>query len=306
MPYLLLASLLFGVAAAFAVVWWNARSQIANLTASEKWSESIEAIRAQRERKTLRQRIDARLRLLGLDGDPAVPAASVFLLWVVLTLAASALGLPPVVAGIAGVPAAALVVWAVVRRARVKRRRQFNDQLLQMLDMMSNSLATGMPVQRAMDEASRRLGEPLRPEIAQALDRVSGGGQDLVDSLSVVAERYPSRAMALLMTALRVDRATGAPMRESLFHAADSLRRDKELAAEALADLAETKMQAWGIIAIISGIAMSMVASGSSNTQVGNPYMTPVGIAGLVIAASMIAFGGWFFLHLINKAKGSQ
>ena len=136
-------------------------------------------------------------------------------------LAGRALGalVPAVAAGLGGYFLPVLYV-----RARQKKRvRAFDDQLVDALVLMSNSLKTGYSFMQAMESIVREMPEPIGVEFDQALREIRMGGA-IEDALLGISERVRSTDFELVVTAMVIQRQVGGNLTEILSNIAYTIR----------------------------------------------------------------------------------
>jgi len=177
----------------------------------------------------------------------------------------------------------------------------FNKQLMQALDLFAAQLKSGLSSVRAMEQVLPSLPQPLRGELAVALERYRTGAL-LGDSLAEVYDLYPSRAMQMLVVSVRIDEERGGRMADALEQAAENVRRDFELGAEAQAELAQERGQFYGIVGILGFFTYFTI--GRADPAAREAYMTMPGLGVLAVAVGNAAFGIIRTLRVFAKAKG--
>jgi len=295
----LLASLFSAGALYFAVMWFAARRELAARSDIERRKAAIE--KANRERTSVRDRLHAYAASNGWNGDLSVVSIALLFIYAAIVAALSLINVQGWFAPIIAVPVSAMaVLWA--SSATVQRRKTaFNRQLVQALDLLVAQLQSGVSAQLALERIVPNLPDPLRSEFDTALIR-KRANLELSDAIEEVAKRYPSRAMTMLVAALRIDEKRGAKMALALDQAAASVRRDFELRSEADAEVAQERLQFFGIVGIVGGIALFLFVGGSETQQ--EALMSPMGFTFIGLAAANFVFGIVRVMRMLAKAKG--
>lgn len=232
-----------------------------------------------------------------------------FTAWAVLTVGGSLLlrfsGFALPLAVIIAFLGACLFLALNARRAARNRRRLFNRQFLDALKLIANQLASGAGPQRAVEQVIPTLPEPLRTELGGAMDRAIGN-VDMVDALEELSERYPSQALEMFVTALKINRASagGGRLEPTIRRAGDIMLAQFELAQEATTELSQTKAEFWAVLGVIGLIGVVMIGGGGSQAHAA--YTSLVGIIVLIVGAIWAALGIVLSVRLFNRARGDS
>lgn len=238
------------------------------------------------KRPPLRARVANAAAARGWTGmlTPIVTAAT--FLWGVISLAGTLVTGNRLLSMFLALPATGAVVWMAGSVIAQKRKAAFDRQLLAVLNLVSEQLTSGgVPVNVSLQQVTAVVDEPMRSELRDALDEAAAT-KKLIPALRNLAARYPSRAFDLFLTALEIDEATGGAVAPALRQAADSLQKDFELAQEANAEIAQTRIEFVGILVIMGFIAMFMFTTSPAETRAA--YATP--FAMVVIGAALVNF----------------
>ncbi|MHB9092764.1 MAG: type II secretion system F family protein, partial [Chloroflexota bacterium] len=120
-------------------------------------------------------------------------------------------------------------------RARV---RQVDDQLVDALTMMSNSLKSGASFLQAMEMVSRELPAPLAPEFAQVVAEI-GVGASVETALTDMSQRVRSYDLYLIVTAIMIQCTAGGNLAEVLGNIAHTIRERQRLLRQVQVETAE-------------------------------------------------------------------
>lgn len=299
---ILFASVCVGAAIYYLVKasqYWRVESRKSMI---EKTRERIDYESRKLDRTSLVQTIKRRASDSGWDGDSAPLVLFAAVLYLLVYVVLGVVGLKPVVGALAAFPGSIVVVWFFRASAIGKRRRAFNRQLMQALDLFAAQLKGGLSPVRAIEQVLPSLPQPLRGEFGLALEQ-HRAAKSLGDALSEIQVRYPSRAMQMLVVTVRIDEERGGKMADALEQAAENVRRDFELGAEAQAELSQEKSQFYGIIIILA--LFTFLTLGRADPTAKAAYLSPSGLAVIVVAVSNAAFGIFRVLRVFAKAKGT-
>jgi Flp pilus assembly protein TadB len=296
---IILASLFSAGALYFVMMWFFSRRDLAARTEIERRKAAID--HANRERIDVRAKLHQFAAKQGWTGDLSVIAIALIFLYAVVVALLSLIKISGWLAPIIAIPASVLVVVWGASSTTHRRQTAFNRQLVQALDLLVAQLQSGVSAQLALERIVPNLPDPLRSEFDRALVR-RRANLELSDAIAEVASRYPSRAMSMLVAALRIDEKRGAKMALALEQAAASVRRDFELRSEADAEIAQERMQFFGIVGIVGGIAVFLFARGSQQQH--EALTSPTGIILVGGAAANFAFGIFRVMRMLRKAKG--
>lgn len=121
------------------------------------------------------------------------------------------------------------VFYLGVRRGN--RLRKVEDQLPIALTSMSKALGAGTGLLQAMDYAAEQTPEPLGPELARAIaDLRMGGDAEIV--FEELNRRIGSPDLAIVTTAIVIQRRVGGNLSEILTGAANTIRERHEIQRE--------------------------------------------------------------------------
>jgi len=96
-----------------------------------------------------------------------------------------------------------------------KRKQQFDSQILHLTMTLANGLRSGQALPQALDAASRRIGDPMREELAMVLNECRYG-LDLTEALERLHARMPGEDLRLLVTSIRLTLQSGGSLSDVL------------------------------------------------------------------------------------------
>ena len=105
--------------------------------------------------------------------------------------------------------------WMFLGLKRSRRRKAFNTQLPDTLQLMSGSLAAGLSLAQSVDTIVREGVEPISSEFKRVLVETRLGVA-LEDALEGVAERFESKDFGWVVMAIKIQRQVGGNLAELL------------------------------------------------------------------------------------------
>lgn len=129
-----------------------------------------------------------------------------------------------------GVPAgavAALVPSGYLVKARQRRVRRLEQQLPEVLTLLSNAVKSGFGFMHALQQIAEQVDDPLGAELRRVL-RDLAVGTTVEEALGRLAERVPSESLGIVTTAIIIQRSAGGNLAEILDTVAETIRdRDR-------------------------------------------------------------------------------
>jgi tight adherence protein B len=172
----------------------------------------------------------------------------------------------------------------------LQRRRQnrFNEQLTGMLQLLSNSLKTGYPIDRALETVGQKSPRPISTEFERVATEITLGAS-VEDALSALLLRINSPDLEFIVTAILLHTRVGGNLAEVLDNISDTLR-DR---LQTKRDMSVLTAQSRASATIITGLPI-LLALGLYIFVPG--YFAPmtttfVGYVLLIIAASLVVIG---------------
>lgn len=263
----------------------------------------LEEARDREERPTFFERVRAAAYATGYDGDFFPFAAALAFLYLGLAAGLVAFSVPYWLAYTAALPAAGVLVWSFSKWVAAQRRKRFNTQLVEMLEMVAGQIEGGAGALRALNLVVPTLPDPIREEFLAVLDE-NRATRDLLGAMRRLEKKYPSRALALFIAALEIDQRSGQRIGPAIRQAAELLNSDAELRAEANAEIMQQRMEFFGIVAILLGIAGFLIFGGDEHQKAA--YTSFAGLAILLAGAANMFWGIWRVLGMLRKIQGEE
>lgn len=104
-----------------------------------------------------------------------------------------------------------------------KRRRAINDQLPDVLTLLVSGLRAGQGVNQALKLVVEQMPEPISKEFARVVTAIELG-QRMPEALEDMVTRVGSDDLAMMVTAISIQRDTGGNLAETLEVIADTIR----------------------------------------------------------------------------------
>ena len=142
-----------------------------------------------------------------------------------------------------------------VNGKRKRRITKINQQLVDLLGLVSNSLKSGYGLMQSFEFASRQMQPPIAIEIRRML-RESNLGMGAEDALNALGDRIDSSDLDMVLTAINIQRTVGGNLAEILDKVGSTMRERERIRGEINTLVAQQKMT--GIV--IGGLPVFMFA----------------------------------------------
>lgn len=156
-----------------------------------------------------------------------------------------------------GVVIAACFAWPEYQYH--KRVKLMIGQVPLFLDQMIRGLATGRNLDGALKQATEETPEPLRDAMRRVHQAVSLGAE-IGSAMQDAAHIYQLRELQLVALAVRISHDYGSSPREMLQSVTTLIRNREQIQRELASLTGETRLSAWVLTLLPSGIAAYMVA----------------------------------------------
>lgn len=247
--------------------------------------------------RSLETRIAIRLEGAGSSLKPA----EWLLLHVAIFLGSGFVGLllggGSLVLGIVFLLLGAFGPWMFLGLKRSRRRKAFNTQLPDTLQLMSGSLAAGLSLAQSVDTIVREGVEPVSSEFRRVLIETRLG-IDLEDAFEGVAERFDSKDFAWVVMAIKIQRQVGGNLAELLDNVAGTMREREYMRRQVAALAAEGKLSAWVLGGLPPLFMLYLLLTNRDYVIV--MFTEPLGWAMLTGAGMLLALGIFWMSRLIK------
>jgi tight adherence protein B len=174
---------------------------------------------------------------------------------VVLTLLTAALT-RSIFATVAALVITGLIPPGILQFLAGQRKRKFQTQLPDMLQLIAGSLRAGYSLMQGVEAVAQEVDEPMGGELRRVLAEARLG-RVLEDSLDDMAERLDSRDFGWAVMAVRIQREVGGNLAELLSTVAETMIARERLRREVRALTAEGRISA--IILALLPIGLGVV-----------------------------------------------
>jgi len=142
-----------------------------------------------------------------------------------------------------------------VRRRKLARQRKFNEQLPDLITLMSGALRTGYSFMQSLDLVAREGVEPAKSEFSRVVREV-GIGIPPEEALTHLVDRMQSEDLNLLVTAVNVQREVGGNLVEVLEIIASTIRERIKLIGEVGVLTAQQQLSGYIIAMLPVGLGL--------------------------------------------------
>jgi tight adherence protein B len=235
-----------------------------------------------------RRVLTSRLQALFIREAPVEPA-----LWLVYGLASvaflvSAVALRSVLVGLAVAALLLVVPDAVVAVLYRRRRRELDRQVPDAIQAMANSLRAGASLVQAIGEVATGGPAPVRDEFRMILEEYHLGAP-LDRALDDARRRLGNRNLDLAFAVLLIGRESGGSLPQILERTAGSVRELWRLEEEVRTRTAEGRLSA-KILGVMPAVLLGLYALIDPGA-IGSLFSHPAGIFTLGLAAVLAAVG---------------
>ena len=197
-----------------------------------------------------------------------------------------------------GVMALCIVLprWGL-RHLRLRRLANFDSQLPDALLTLASGLRAGAGVSSALRHLVTEAPAPLAQEFALML-REQRLGVGLDTALASLAQRVPTEATALTVSALRIATETGGNLAEALERISALVRHRLHMQARIGSLTAQGRLQAWVIGALPPLLAV--VLDRLEPEAMAALWGTPAGWMTLAVIVSLEVLGLWWVRRIVR------
>jgi tight adherence protein B len=171
-----------------------------------------------------------------------------------------------------------------IDRRRGDRRDAFVAQLPEVARMLANGASAGLSMPQAVRMTAKEVADPAAAELRRVIEEMQVG-RSVEDALEALNQRLPSREVSVLMTTLIIQQRGGGDTVAALAELAGTLEARKDLRREIATLLSGVIFTSYLVAGIGAGtiLVVNLMSPGVTREMTS----TPVGIAGLVVAATL-------------------
>ncbi|HWS74326.1 MAG TPA: type II secretion system F family protein [Quisquiliibacterium sp.] len=225
-------------------------------------------------------------RLLALNLGTAA-AAALLALW---------LGGGPVAAALAAL-ASGMLPRLLLAWLRRRRAHAFRQQLSDLMMLAAGCMRAGLGLTQALAQTAAEMDAPARQEIDLML-REQRLGASFDEALTGLERRMPMEETALLCAAMRISRATGGNLAETLESLGDAIRRKVAIEGKIRALTAQGRLQGWamGLLPVLCAGLLWVVEP----TAMAALFTTWYGLATCAVVVVMQLLGLYFMRRVMR------
>ncbi len=192
---------------------------------------------------------------------------------------------------------AAIIPSATLNFKAKRRLKKFNNQLPDMLTLLSGTLRAGYSLMQGVEAVSREVEDPIGYELRRVVTE-SRLGRPLEEALEAAAERMGSADFSWAVMAIGIQREVGGNLAELLMTVAETMTARERLRRDVDALTAEGKVSAMvlGLLPLGLGAAMWVI----NPEYIGILVTEKVGNFLLGGAVMLAGFGFWWMKKLIE------
>lgn len=198
-----------------------------------------------------------------------------------------------------GAPGGWLVCHLFLLSKTSRRRRAFELQLPDALQLMAGALRTGFGLAQSIGAVTRDAADPVAEEFSRVMQEVRLGAE-LEDALDGLAARMCSYDLELIVMAIRTAREIGGNMAEVLQTAVATMRERMQLGRQVRVLTAEGRLSAkllTGLPVLMAGYLLVF-----KKGYLQPLYTTPVGVIMLVLGVVLLVVGS-LWLRKLTKIE---
>ncbi|WP_314191516.1 type II secretion system F family protein [uncultured Arthrobacter sp.] len=192
-----------------------------------------------------------------------------------------------------------LALHLLLNALAARRRRQFDQQVPDTLQMFSGGMRAGHSLLRAVDAAGQESQPPMSEELGRIVNETRIG-RDLGESLADVARRTQSEDFLSISQAIEIHREVGGDLAEVLDHLGATVRDRNQVRGQIRALSAEGRISA----IVLMALPIVMFVGLTTFNDLYSRVFTATLPGYLMIAAAVVLLtAGGFWLSRIIKPK---
>ena len=175
-----------------------------------------------------------------------------------------------------------------------KQLEKFDDQLIEGIGMITNSVKAGLSILQAIEDMVKNTKPPLSAEFGEALRQIKLG-TPANQALNELPKRVPSSDLRIVIMSINIARDTGGNIGEMLTRLAAVMRERKKIQGKIDALTSQGKSSGY-IMAVVPFLLLGVLYF-LEPEMMGLLFTTLIGNILLALAIGMIALG----MFVINK-----
>jgi len=181
----------------------------------------------------------------------------------------------------------------------VRRKRAFEEQLPEILQLLAGSLRAGWGILQAIELVVKEIGPPSAPEF-QRVETEARLGMPVSAALEKMAERVDSNDLRWAVSAINIQREVGGNLAEVLDIVADTMRERANLRRQVQALTAEGRLSA--IILVALPFVLLFVILMTNPFYMSQFFDSPMGLA-MAVAGIVLMIVGVIWLRKVIQVE---
>ncbi len=214
-------------------------------------------INKERKRQTRNVGLRSHFVVAGLDWSLGKIVCAYLVIVAPIAIVILAMGGSPLISLALGVATAPGVVFITLKVLRQRRLSAMEKDFPGAIDIIVRGVKSGLPLNDCLGVVSREVGEPLRSEFAQMVER-QRHGTPAAEAVARFARRVPLSEASFFAIVLALQTKTGGRLAESLDNLVNVLRARTQLRAKIKSMSSEAKASG-GIIAALPPVVSVLV-----------------------------------------------
>lgn len=182
------------------------------------------------------------------------------------------------------------------RFIRVRRQKQFEQQLPDAIQSLSGALKAGASLNAGFMQLAQESSPPLSQEV-ELIIREQRLGVSLDSALSNLGRRMPLPTVVLLVSTIRIAAETGGELAEALSRTATTMRSIAQAEGKIAALTAQGKMQAW-VVGLLPMLLL-YVLSRMEPVAMAKLWTTTLGWGVIAVIVFLEFMGVWLIRRIV-------
>ena len=178
-----------------------------------------------------------------------------------------------------------------------RRVKQFDEQMLDGLTFLSNSLKSGLSLLQAIDMIVQELPNPLSQEWALVMSQQKLGVR-IDEALANLEKRIGSEDIQIIITSITILRESGGNLAEVFDTIAYTVRERRKVEGKIEAMTAQGVMQ--GIIIVLMPIVLGAILYMIDPYLISRLWTTVLGWVMLIFMFALQFAGGWMIMKIVT------
>lgn len=225
-------------------------------------------------------------------GDYLLMAGAITLVSTVMAFFLAGLGI-----SILALIATPFLLFLVLNFLISRRRKTFDSQVPDTLQMFSGGLRAGHSLLRAIDAAAQENEGPMAEELSRIVNETRIG-RDLGESMADVSRRTASEDFYWIAQAIEIHREVGGDLAEVLDHVGETIRDRNQVKGQVRALSAEGRISALVLMALPILMFIGLVLFNPTYARVFTT--TFVGFVMIGAAMALLSIGGLWLSRIIK------